>query len=246
VHPIKSPSLFSQSKNLTASTLLNNIKQNQIDKSRCGENPAYNNNPMLSGMFNENDIFKNNFLFSQINGFKTNQYINYNNQAYQKNVRNNYIHGSNLFTKNKPKTIKSDQNLAMLRQYETKNDIEKHIISEPINSIVLNIQVKTGNGLKSVVIRNRDNIYLIVDKFCKENKLDSNLASPIHHYIKKAISSIDEVLYKNINDIEFNKIKNIHEKYTESKKCDDINLSCMTAGYDDIDQDVEDNLNKTL
>ncbi len=244
--------MFSQSKNLSASTLLNNIKQNQIDKNKVNENPNYMNNQMINGLFNENDIFRNNFLLSQMNGFKPNPYMNNTLQVFQyKNkISNNYKIGTNLFTKNKPKTIKSDQNLAMIKQYENKNEFDRLIIPEPVNSILLNIQIKTSNGLKSIEIRKRDNIFLVIDKFCKENKLNSNLVSPIHHYINKAISSIDEVLYKNnIDDIELNKIKNIHEKFTESSystSCDDVNLSCMTVVNDEKNEEVEEVLNKTL
>ena len=77
--------MFSQSKNLSASTLLNNIKQNQIDKNKVNENQTYINNQMINGLFSENEIFRNNFLLSQMNGFKPNPYINYNQQVFQNN-----------------------------------------------------------------------------------------------------------------------------------------------------------------
>jgi hypothetical protein len=252
VHPIKSPSFFSQSKNLTASTLLNNIKQNQIEKSKNAESV----NNQIYGTFNENEIFKNNLLNSQMNGLK-NPYLNYiqqmkfqpeNFQIFK--GRNNIPLGNNLFTKNKPKTIKSGQNLTMLKQHEEKTDVFERQKTQEINIVLLNIRIKTDNGLKTIQIKKRDNVTLIVEKFCKENKLNSNLVSPIHHYINKAMSSIDEVLNKNnVNENELHKIKDIHDKYTESSlstSCDDVNLTCMSAMNDENETENEKLLNKTL
>jgi hypothetical protein len=245
VHPLKSPSLFSQSKNLTTSTLLHNIKQNQ-------NKPVDYNNSQIHNAY-ENEIYRNNYILSQMNGFKGNPY--FTQQYYFQNdtiknfkSKNNFKIGNNLFTKNKPKTIKSDQNLSLMKPGEIKSDIN-YTILEQTNNVLLNIKIKTDNGIKIIELKRRDNISSIVEKFCKENKLNADLISPIHHYINKAMSSIDEVLYKNnVNENIVNKIKNVYEKFSESSdstNCDDVNLSCISVN--DYERDnIEDILNKTL
>lgn len=233
---------------MTTNTLLHNIKQNQ---NKPADNAFYSYGQMYNNY--ENELFRNNFLMNQMNGTKCNPY--YNQQFIQndkfKNFKskNNFKLGNNLFTKNKPKTIKSDQNLSMIKPIDAKSEISYSVPEQ--NNILLNIQIKTDNGLKSIELKKRDNISLIVEKFCIENKLNSNLVSPIHHYINKAITSIDEVLFKNnVNGNIVNKIKNIHDKLAESREstyCEDVNLSCISAINEETDSEsIEDILNRTL
>jgi hypothetical protein len=188
-----------------------------------------------------------------MNGFKGNPYyiqqFNFQNDKIKNfKSKNNFKIGNNLFTKNKPKTTKSDQNLSLMKPSEVKSDMT-YTNPEMTNNLLLNIQIKTGHGIKTIKLKRRDNISLIVEKFCKENKLNSNLVSPIHHCINKAISSIDDVLYKNdVNENIVNKIKKIQDKFVESNEstsCDDVNLSCITIN--DYEQEsIDEILNKTL
>jgi hypothetical protein len=107
------------------------------------------------------------------------------------------------------------------------------------NNLSLVVNVKLKDDTKLIYLMKSDNPAQIAEKFCKRNRIDKKLVRPITQAINRAINSIDEVLFSEID----RDISEIKEMYDDFMNSGDVSaISEFTE--DDIEQD--ERLNKTI
>jgi hypothetical protein len=124
-------------------------------------------------------------------------------------------------------------------KYKVKGDSSTFSSSPDINqNLRLIVKVKLEDNIKTIYFKKTDNPALIAEKFCRKNKLDNKFVRPITAAMNKAISSLDDILFNNLDS----NIEEIRELYRDMMEAGNVS-SISDFSRDELE---EDSLNRTI
>ena len=158
------------------------------------------------------DSIKDNLSTTTENSFSDSSETNPNSDYNQKNILLNISEKEMKEAFFVPKKLrqnnKKEENIAI------KNDLNINNINENQNTDVLKIEIKISKS-KVLYLKfgKSDNVYEVVNKFCKENNLDYISRFIIISNVLKGLNSIYSIYNLNLREDEIQFIKELKEKY---------------------------------
>ena len=77
----------------------------------------------------------------------------------------------------------------------------------------MKVCIKVNNEVKELIVYKNDDIHLISEQFCRENKIEERLAKAIEDKLRKSIESVKLIVNNKLNQKDINLLKNIKELY---------------------------------
>ena len=167
------------------------------DKFEYSEHPTYNTESNRS-YHKKNNRYNN-----------SNQYKKYNNELYDDEDIFNYINNS----RNSKYSTKSNDNSVNNINTSTNIHNSSNLTDTKTKEEVMKVCFKLDNETKELIIYKNEDINLIVEQFCKENKLEQRLSKAIKDKVRKSIESVKQIINNKLNEKDINLLKNIKELY---------------------------------
>ena len=73
-----------------------------------------------------------------------------------------------------------------------------------------------NDEVKEITVYKDDDVKVIAEKFCKENRIEGRLVKAIAERLKRSIESIDLIVNNKLSERDIKLIKNIKELYNKT------------------------------
>ena len=168
-------------------------------------NFSKNNNSILKDSIKDNLSTSTEISSSDISEINPNSNTNIKNillNLSDKEIKEAFFIPKKLRQKNKKENVK------------TKNSINMNNTNRNENTEVLKVEIKISKDkVLHLNFGRLDNVYTVVNKFCKENKLDDISRLVVISNVLKGFSSIYSIYNLNLKEDEIQFLKELKEKY---------------------------------
>ena len=168
-------------------------------------NFSKNNNSILKDSIKDNLSTSTEISSSDISEINPNSNTNIKNillNLSDKEIKEAFFIPKKLRQKNKKENVK------------TKNSINMNNTNGNENTEVLKVEIKISKDkVLHLNFGRLDNVYTVVNKFCKENKLDDISRLVVISNVLKGFSSIYSIYNLNLKEDEIQFLKELKEKY---------------------------------
>ena len=183
----------------------NNNSNGYYDKNYSWkENSEYSEHPTYNTDSNRSYHKKNNWYNN------SNQYKKYNNELYDDEDVFNYI---NINSRNNKYNTKSNDNSINNTNTSTNLQNTSNLTEPKSKEEVMKVCIKINNEQKELTVYRNEDIHLITEQFCRENKIEQRLAKAIEDKLRKSIESVKLIVNNKLNEKDINLLKNIKELY---------------------------------